>query len=125
MRIDDRRVNGRVTLEQEDLIKPWVILINPLSTQGGLWIDSVDEKGNIRPIPDSVAGAAISAAINALVPLSLMVLVPEPEPKALPFPVYGFNALANVLTIDIDKIKAGHIVEIALPSGVITVKASN
>lgn len=30
MRIDDRRVNGRVTLEREDIIKPWMILIGPL-----------------------------------------------------------------------------------------------
>lgn len=99
-----------------------MILIGP---QGGQWIDGVDEKGHIRKLPDSVAGAAISAAANAYAPLSLMVLAMEPKPMALPFPVYSFNKFANVLTIDIDKIMAGHIMEITLPSGVITVTSSN
>lgn len=121
MRIDDRRVNGRVTLEQEDIIKPWMILICPPDVR---WIDGIDENGNILPIPDSVAGAAIFAAANAFVQLALMVLVIDPDPKALPFPVYSFNKVTQVLTIDIDEIKAGHIMEIALPSGVVTVKSS-
>lgn len=121
MRIDDRRVNGRVTLEQEDIIKPWMILIAPLDAW---WIDGIDENGHILQIPNSVAGAAIFAEAKAFVPLTLMVLAIDPDPKALPFPVYSFNISTNVLTIDIDEIKAGHIMEIALPSGVINMKSS-
>ena len=120
MRIDDRKVNGMVTFEQEDTIKPWMIFINAMGE--GQWIDGVDEKKNPRTLPDSMAGAAISAAVNALVPVSLMVLATEPKPTAIPFPVYSFNAFANVLTIDIDKIMTGKILEIALPEGSITVK---
>lgn len=98
-----------------------MILIGSLNVQ---WIDGVDENGNILQIPNSVAGAAIFAAANAFVPLTLMVIAIDPEPKALPFPAYSFNKITKVLTIDIDEIKAGHIMEIALPSGVITVKSS-
>lgn len=122
MRIDDRGVNGRVTLEREDIFKPWMILIDSMDAG---WIDGVDENGKILQIPNSVAGAVIFAAANAFVPLALMVLVTSPMLKVLPFPVYSFNNITNVLTIDIDEIKAGHIMEIALPSGVITVKSSN
>lgn len=124
MRIDDRKVNGRVTLEREDIIKPWMILIDPQG-RWGQWIDGVDEKGNLCKLPDSVAGAAISAAANAFIPLSLIVLKNDPEPVALPFPVYSFNNIANVLTIDIDRIMPGRIIKITLPSGVITVESSN
>lgn len=121
MRIDDRKVNGRITIEPGDIIKPWMILID---LQGGQWIDGVDENRRIRKIPDSMAGAAISAAANAFAPLSLMVLVMGPDPMVLPFPLYSFNQIANVLTIDIDKLMPNKTLEIALPSGSITVKDS-
>lgn len=30
MRIDDRKVNGRITIDPEDIINAWTILIGPL-----------------------------------------------------------------------------------------------
>lgn len=90
MRIDNRKVNGQITIEPEDTIRTWMIAVNG---QTAFWftIMLIETSGNV---------------------------------KVLPMPAYTFNQGITKLTVDIGEIMAGHTLEIALPSGVITIKES-
>lgn len=119
MEIDDHKVNGRITFEQEDTIKTLATVVGP---EGGMWASGVDEAGELIKIPNSVAGAAINAKLETLDPVLITVTNLLGERKVLPFPSYVLNMDATKLSIDIGEIMTGKILEIALPSGSITVK---
>lgn len=121
MRIDDRKVNGRIVFEQGDIIRTWTIFVGP---EGGMWIAGFDEHGEPVRIPNSVAGAAILEALMEP-PILFTVMNPYGEQKILPFPSYSINIDNTKLSIDIGEIMAGKALEIALPSGAITMKDAN
>ena len=87
-----------------------------------MWAAGIDEAGEFIKIPNSVAGAAINAKLNTLDPVLITVTNPLGERKVLPFPSYVLDMDATKLSIDIGEIVTGKILEIALPSGSITVK---
>lgn len=122
MRIDNRRVNGRITFEKEDTIQQFAIVVNPA---GGIWAAGVDKTKNIIKIPNSVAGAAIIAKLEkfdlVLITVINMINV-QGTIKVLPFPSYDYNRSTGILSIDIGEIIPGTTMEITLPSGAITVK---
>lgn len=97
MRIDNRKVNGQITIEPEDTIPTWMIAING---QTAFWFTGGDETANLIELPAGVAGAHIKTTVTA------------------------FDPGITKLSIDIGEIMAGHTLEIALPSGVIIIKDS-
>lgn len=111
MRIDNRKVNGRITFEREDTIQTLAIVVGP---EGGMWVAGLDEVGEFIKLPNSVAGAAITAKINMLDPVLITVINPSGARKVLPFPAYILNTEATMLYIDIGEIMTGKILEIAL-----------
>lgn len=122
MKIDNRKVNGCITFERYDTIQTLGLLV---SSTGGMWTAGLDEAGEFIIIPNSVAGAAINEKLKSLDPVLITVTNPLGERKVLPFPSYVLNMDATILSIDIGKIMTGATLEIALPSGNITVKNAN
>ena len=122
MRIDNRKVNGRIMLEPTDVINLWTIYCTGLTAQ---WLAGVDENKQPINIPDSMAGAYIKTALDAFTFVSFAVVANTgTEQKVLSMPVYTITADNTKLSIDIGEIIAGVMLEIALPSGAITVKES-
>ena len=120
MRIDDRKVNGRIMLEPTDVINPWTIGVTGLFA---LWLAGVDEKYKPITIPNSVAGAYIKTAVDAFTPVHFVVAAnTATEQKILPMPVYTVDKEHTKLSIDIGEIMPGGMLEIALPSGSIVIK---
>lgn len=121
MRIDNRKVNGQITIEPEDTIRTWMIAING---QNSFWFTGVDETANLIELPAGVAGAHIKTTVTAFDPVQFTIMLIETSGnvKVLPMPAYTFNPDITKLSVDIGEIMAGHILEIALPSGVITIK---
>lgn len=119
MRINDRKVNGRIKLEREDTIQTFAIVVGP---EGCVWADGIDEAGEIIKLPNSVAGAAINAKLGTLDPILITVINQLEDTMTLLFPSYVFNSNTGMLSIDLGEIKPGKTLEIAIPSGAITVK---
>lgn len=86
-----------------------------------MWVAGFDEEGELVKMPNGVAGAAILEAL-AEPPILFTVLSAVGDQKILPFPSYSINIDLTKLSIDIDEIMTGKTLEIALPSGAITVK---
>lgn len=118
MRIDDRKVNGCIKLQREDMIETWSIVVGPM---GCVWAAGFNES-NIIEIPNSVAGAAILAKMETFDTVLITVISISDDIKMLPFPPCAFNKAADILSIDIGEIMPGNTLEIALPSGAITMK---
>lgn len=88
-----------------------------------MWVAGFDEAGEPVKIPNGVAGAAILEKMaESKHPILFTVINPYGEQKILPFPSYSINIDNTKLSIDIGEIMAGKALEIALPSGDITVK---
>lgn len=123
MRIDNRKVNDQITIEPEDTVRTWMIAVNGQNTY---WFTGIDEQGNLLLLPAGVAGAHIKTTATAFDPVQFTIMLLEAggNVKVLPMPVYTFDPGITKLSIDIGEIMAGHTLEIALPSGVITIKAS-
>ena len=123
MRIDSRKVNGQITIEPEDTIRTRMIAVNG---ENAFWFTGVDETGNLILLPAGVAGAHIKTTVTAFDPVQFTIMLIETSGnvKVLPIPVHTFDPGITKLPIDIGEIMAGHTLEIALPSGVITIKES-
>lgn len=122
MKIDDRKVNGRITIDREDIICTWTVLVSPM---GGVWVSEIDKKRQPVLIPDSVAGAFIDTAIKAFKPVFFTIMSEADGSKILPMPAFSLNVERTRLSIDIGEVITGKTLEIALPSVTITVKSSN
>lgn len=121
MRIDDREVNGRITIDREETIETWFILV---TLSGGVWFSGIDEQEEPILIPDSVAGASIFTSISAVKPVFLTIMTNFDGIKMLPMPAVSLDSKGTKLSIDIGELITGMTLEIALPSGTITVKPS-
>lgn len=123
MRIDNRKVNGQITSEPEDTIRTWMIAVNG---QNAFWFTGVDEMSNLIELPAGVAGAHIKTTVTTFDPVYFTIMLVETSGnvKVLPMPAYTFDQGITKLTVDIGEIMAGHTLEIALPSGAITIKES-
>lgn len=121
MRIDNRKVNGRITIDREDTIETWYVMV---TISGGVWFSEIDKKGEPIPIPDSVAGVSIFTSIRAFKPVFLTIVTNFDELKLLPMPAFSLDSEGTKLSIDIGELITGKTLEIALPSGTITVKSS-
>lgn len=121
MRIDDRKVNGRLTIEQEDTIRTWMIVVDG---QGADWFAGFDETKRPFLLPNGVAGAHIKTAITAFDPVQFTIILfgTSGNFKILPMPAYTVDHGVTKLSIDIGELIAGVILDIDLPSGLITVK---
>ena len=95
------------------------IVVGP---EGGMWVSGVDDAGEPIKLPNSVAGDAIAEKLNTFDLVLITVMNPFGDRKVLPFPAYALNTDATMLSIDIGEILEGTILEIALPSGSITIK---
>lgn len=71
-----------------------------------------------------MAGAHIKTTVTTYDPVQFTIMLLEAggNVKVLLMPVYTFDPGITKLSIDIGEIMAGHTLEIALPSGVITIK---
>ena len=123
MRIDARKVNGRITIEPEDIVRTWMIAVNG---QKADWFAGIDGEESLILLPAGVAGAHIKTTVTAFDPVqfTIMLLETNGNVKVLPMPAYTFNPGITKLSIDIGELITGAILEIALPSGTITVKES-
>lgn len=123
MKIDNRAVNGRITIEPEDTIRTYMIAVNG---QNAFWFTGVDETGNLIELPAGVAGAHIKTTVTAFDPVRFTIMLIETgsNVKVLSMPAYTFGMDITKLSVDIGEIRAGRILEIALPSDVITIKGS-
>lgn len=123
MKIDNRAVNGRITIEPEDTIRTWMIAVNG---QKADWFAGIDKEESLILLPAGVAGAHIKTTVTAFDPVqfTIMLLGTSGNVKVLPMPAYTFNPGVTKLSIDIGELIAGVILDIALPSGTITVKES-
>lgn len=123
MKIDNRAVNGRITIDPEDTIRTWMIAVNG---QKADWFAGIDKEESLILLPAGVAGAHIKTTVTAFDPVqfTIMLLGTSGNVKVLPMPAYTFDPGVTKLSIDIGELIAGVILDIALPSGTITVKES-
>lgn len=123
MKSDNRAVNGRITIEPEDTIRMWMIAVNG---QKADWFAGINGEESLILLPAGVAGAHIKTTVTAFDPVqfTIMLLGTSGSVKVLPMPAYTFDPGITKLSIDIGELITGVILEIALPSGTITVKES-
>lgn len=123
MKIDNRTVNGRITIEQEDTIRTWMITADGQSAD---WFAGIDETKRPILLPAGVAGAHIKTALTAFVPVQFTIVLDgaSGNVKFLPMPAYTVDYGVTKLSIDIGELIAGVILDIDLPSGLITIKES-
>lgn len=123
MRIDNSKVNGQITIDAEDTIRTWMIAVDG---SNAFWFTGVDETANLIELPAGVAGAHIKTTVTAFDPVqfTIMLFGTSGNVKVLPMPAYTFDPGITKLSVDIGEIMAGNTLEIALPSGVITIKES-
>lgn len=123
MKIDNRTVNGQLTIEQEDIIRTWTIVVAGQSVD---WFAGIDETKRLFWLPAVVAGARIKTTLTAFDPVQFTIVLfgTSGNIKILPMPAYTVNHGITELSIDIGELIAGVILDIALPSGLITVKES-
>lgn len=116
-------MNGRITIEQEDTIRTWMIAVEG---QGASWFAGIDETKRPFLLPDGVAGAHIKTTLTACDPVQFTIMLTgtSGNVKFLPMPAYTVNHGVTKLSIDIGELIAGVILDIDLPSGLITVKES-
>lgn len=121
MKIDNRRVNGRITIEQEETIRTWMIVVDGQSAN---WFAGIDETKRPFLLPAGVAGARIKTALTAFDPVqfTIALFATSGNVKILPMPAYTVDPSVTKLSIDIGELIAGVILDIDLPSGLITVK---
>lgn len=105
------------------MARTWTIAVNG---QNAFWFTGVDETANLIELPAGVVGAHIKTTAAAFDPVRVTIMLVETSGnvKVLPMPAYTFDPGITKLSVDIGEIMAGHILEIALPSGVITIKES-
>lgn len=116
-------MNGRITIEREDTIRTWMIAVDE---QHAAWLAGIDETKNPFLLPAGVAGAHIKTAMTAFDPVQFTIVLfgTSGNLKVLPMPAYTVDHGIAKLSIDIGELIAGAILDIALPSGLITVKES-
>ena len=114
---------AQIMIEPEDTIRTWMIAVNG---QKADWFAGIDEEESLILLPAWVVGAHIKTTAAAFDPVqvTIMLLETSGNVKVLPRPAYTFDPGITKLSVDIGEIMAGHILEIALPSGVITIKES-
>lgn len=90
------------------------------------WFTGINKNHGPIILPSEVTGSYIKTALNAGEPVQFLITTLDPHGnlKVLPMPAYILNNVGNVLSIDIGELMAGITLEIALPSGHITVKES-
>lgn len=119
MRIDNRKVNGRVLLDDLDPIDGFNILVNGTNA---IW----EFLGS--PLDPGVAAKRLTAMLeDGAVPLGVrfcIVTVDGPSYKVHSPPVYTVNKIANTVTIDITALVANKKLTIALDTGVISVEST-
>nr|DAE19165.1 MAG TPA: hypothetical protein [Siphoviridae sp. ctCUc43] len=122
MKIDNRKVNGRIMLDREDRLDTlyWIIYINGTAAS---WLGGIDAEGEQVTIPSHIAGSAIKASLQAYIPVFFMMAAHYSNGhRVLISPSYNISADTTKLVIDISEIMEGYYLEIALPTGNITVK---
>lgn len=118
MRIDDRKVNGRIMLDALDSVDGFNILVE---STGATW----QWRGS--PLDPAVAAIRLDAMLGDAIPLALRFCIfarDNQRYKVLSLPVYTVDKTAKTITIDITALVADKKLTIALDTGVITV-ASN
>lgn len=109
-------------LEPTDVINFWTIFVSGLTAH---WGAGVDENKQPINIPDSMAGAYIKTALDTFTQVYFTVAAHTATGnKVLPMAAYAVNHDNTKLSIDIGEIIAGVLLEIALPSGAITIKGA-
>ena len=87
------------------------------------WVAVVDKNQNPITLSASVVGAHIYSSLKAFKPVLFTVTATvNSQLKILPMPSYIIKNSGNIVSIDIGEIIAGATLEIALPSGAITIK---
>lgn len=118
MRIDNRKVNGRVLLDDLDPVDGFNILING---------DNIIWEFRGSPLDPGVAAKRLTATLeDGAVPLGVrfcIVAIDGPSYRVLSLPMYTVNKTANTVTIDITAFVANKQLKIALDTGDITVES--
>ena len=119
MKIDDRKVNGRVLLDDLDSVDGFNILINGTNI---IW----EFRGS--PLDPGVAAKRLTVMLeDGAVPLGVrfcIVAIDGPSYKVLSLPMYTVNKTANTVKIDITALAANKNMKIALDTGDITIEST-
>lgn len=119
MRIDDRKVNGRVLLDALEPVDGFNILVE---STGATW------QWLGLPLDPGVAAKRLNAMLDAdAVPLGVRFCITASDSqsyKVLSLPVYTVNKTAKTVTIDITALVADKKLTIALDTGVIKVEST-
>lgn len=118
MRIDDRKVNGRVRLDALDPVDGFNILVESTGATWQ-WLGS--------PLDPAVAAIRLDAMLGDAIPLALRFCIfarQDQVYRVLSLPMYTVNLTAKTITIDIAALVADKKLTIALDTGVITVESN-
>lgn len=118
MRIDDCKVNGRVSIDALDPVDGFNILVESTGAHWQ-WLG--------HPLDPEVAALRLDAMLGDTVPLGVRFCITVAEGqiyKVLSLPVYTVNKTAKTVTIDIKALVADKQLTIALDTGVITVEST-
>lgn len=118
MRIDNRKVNGRVSIDALDPVDGFNILVE---STGATW------QWLGQPLDREVAALRLDAMLGDTVPLGVRFCIMAADAqsyKVLSLPVYTVNKTAKTITIDITALVADKKLTIALDTGVITVESN-
>lgn len=99
-------------------------MIDDFERQSASWFAGIDETKRPFLLPAGVAGAHIKTIMTAFDPVqfTIMLFGTSGNVKILPMPAYTVDHGFTKLSIDIRELIAGAILDIDLPSGLITIK---
>lgn len=123
MRIDDRKVNGRVTIDPGDTVDSLTIL---LADEGPKWVTGFNPNASPIYASDSAVASVLKSALVTAQPLRFCVLnLALPGGGHVhPARAYAVTLDRTAITIDIDDILVGKVLRIAVATGAVTLENS-
>lgn len=119
MRIDDRKVNGQITIEPEDTVDGLKIL---LDTTGPKWVAGFNPDGSPIYARNAAVADKLNAALATLQPLHFIVMtINLLDAKGTVYPERAYDIALNrdTITIDVNDIKVGKKLKITVLTGAI------
>lgn len=117
MRIDNRKVNGRVTIDPDDVVDVFTILL-----VGGeaKWIASINPDAPLIYFSDAAVADKLKAALSTMQALRFSVIhVTLPGGSVYPERAYTVALDRASITIDVDDIMTGKKLKITVLTGAI------
>ena len=117
MKIDDRKVNGLITIEPSDTVDGLKILIDK-ATNLAQWMTGFTEDNSMIPLSPAVAAAYLQNTLRTLQSTRFIITtVSLAGAEVWQFPVYRVTMNRDTISIDIDAIMAGKKLKITVLTG--------